>query len=362
MGYSTTTSHQITHYYDYFRDKEIVFTKANLRSLKIDPRQIYVRCNGGQWPCIINSSSLQMAKIIIGTQSGAYAEMTKDKNITVSLKYCFIDQNNQPIHFFVNCTILDIKNYQNTNELAVVTLEFTQRPPDDLISRIGEFIEASENFINRKEERIVINSNSLRKLGMEKEESIVWIDNVPRRCILKDLSFSGAKIMLVGIPKFLVGKPINLKIDFYDTSESILVSGVIPRAEFLEGRQDISSVHISFNADTVPMTYKMHINSYITTFQKNFLQQDKPVQNEPEEKKIESAGNTEEQKKVAEEQKAAIMGNPVTAQTSAKPDTNTNQVQAESKPVETPKPVETLEDISLDADLPDLDIDEIGLP
>ena len=264
-------SQQISRYYDFFRDKEIVFTKSNLQILKMDPRQIYVKCAGGQWPCLINSSSLQSAKIILGTNSGAFLAIQKDKNITISLRYCFLDANNAPIHFFVNCTVGDINKYQNTEELAVVTLNFTQRPPDDLIFKIGEFLEASENFYHRKEERIDINKNSIRKLGLEKEESIIFVENVPRRCILKDLSFSGAKVMLVGVPKFLVGKNIALKIDFIDTNESVLVPGIIPRAEFLEGRKDIASVHIAFNADTVPMVYKIHINSFITTYQKTIL-------------------------------------------------------------------------------------------
>lgn len=264
-------SNQISRYYDFFRDKEIVFTKANLKALHIDPRQVYLKCNGGQWPCIINSSSLQDAKIIIGTNSGAYTEMIKNKGATVQLRYCFLDQSNSPIHFFVTCNVVSAGSYQNTSELAIVSLEFTQRPPDDLIMRIGEFIEASENFSNRKEERIDINANSLRKLGIEKEESIIFIDNVPRRCILKDLSFSGAKVMLVGVPKFLVGKPINLRIDFTDTNESIIVQGIIPRAEFLEGRKDICVVHIAYKSEIVPMTYKIHINNYITNFQKTVL-------------------------------------------------------------------------------------------
>ena len=242
-------SHQISRYYDFFRDKEIVFTKANVQILKMDPRQIYVKCAGGQWPCLINSSSLQSAKI----------------------SYCFVDANNAPIRFFVKCAVGDINKYQNTEELAVVTLNFTQRPPDDLIFKIGEFLEANENFYHRKEERIDINKNSIRKLGLEKEESVIFVENVPRRCILKDLSFSGAKVMLVGVPKFLVGKNIALKIDFIDTNESVLVPGIIPRAEFLEGRKDIASVHIAFNGDSVPMVYKIHINSFITTYQKTIL-------------------------------------------------------------------------------------------
>lgn len=266
-----STSHQISRYYDYFRDKEIVFTKANLKSLKIDPRQIYIKCNGGQWPCIINSSSLQMAKIIIGTASGAFQEITKKKDNSLSLRYCFLDQNNAPIHFFVNCNIGEVAKYQNTDELALVTLLFTQRPPDDLISRIGEFVEACENFKIRREERIDINSKSIQKLGIDKEESVILVEQVPRRCVLKDLSFGGAKVMLVGIPKFLIEKSVVLKIEFSDTNESLGIPGKITNAEFLEGRKDISLCHIVYDVDQVPMSYKIHINNFITTVQKSML-------------------------------------------------------------------------------------------
>ena len=139
---SVTTSHHISRYYDYYRDKEIVFTKANLKSLRIDPRQIYLKSNGGQWPCIINSSSLQQAKVIVGTASGIYTTVQKNRSAPISIRYCFFDQNNEPIQFSVNCNVLEIKPFQNSNELAMVTLNFTQRPPDDLILRIGEFIVA----------------------------------------------------------------------------------------------------------------------------------------------------------------------------------------------------------------------------
>ncbi len=269
MGVSTSL--QTTRYYDFFRDKEIIFTKANLRSLHIDPRQIYIKCNDGQYPCIINSTSLQMAKIIIGTTGAAYTFLTKNKATVVSLRYCFLDQNNAPIQFFVNCTVMDVQPYQNSKELAIVTLEFTQRPPDDLILHIGEFIEAQENFINRREERIEINENSMRKLGIQKEESVIYIEKVPRRCILKDLSFSGAKVMLVGVPKFLVNKAQALAINFTDTNEQCLLNGKIVRSEFLEGRKDIAICHLAFDDNEVPMTYKMHINNYITTLRKKAL-------------------------------------------------------------------------------------------
>jgi len=296
MGIENTT--KISRYYDYFRDKEVVFTKANLNFLRMDPRQIYLKCNGGQWPCIINSTSLQMAKVIVGTSSGAYVEINKKKETPVSLRFCFIDEDGSPIFFFVNCTVAEVKPYQGSNELAIVNLSFTQRPPDDLIARVGEFVEVNENFNIRKEERIAINKNSMRELGILKEESVIFIANVPRRCILKDVSFGGARVMLLGIPKFLQDKLVQLRLLFSDTNEQVALNGSIVNAVFMEGRKDISIVNIQFNANEIPMSYKFHINRYITSYQKKII--------ENQMKNAEAAAKAaEEEAKKAEEAKAA---------------------------------------------------------
>ena len=269
MGISN--NNQNSRYYDFFREQEIIFTKSNIQILHLDLREVYIKFNGGQWPCIINSTSLQSAKIIIGTASGAYKEMVNNPKVSLSLRYSFIEPNESKVQFFVACAVDKIIPLPNTEELVIVSLLFTQRPPDDLISRIGEFIETNENFKNRKEDRIEINQNSIRKLGIEREESIVFVEGIPRQCILKDLSFGGAKIMFVGIPKFLIDKPVDLKITFSETNDTVGIKGVIKDAEFLEGRKDIASVHIKFDEDKVPLLYKRRINNYITTCQKNML-------------------------------------------------------------------------------------------
>lgn len=301
MGISTSL--QISRYYDFFRDKEIVFTKANLQLLKLDPRQIYLKCGGGQWPCIINSSSLQSSKIIIGKGSGAYALLQKNPKAPVSLRFCFFSQEKSPIHFFVNCVVDEIQNYTHTNELALITLNFSQRPPDDLILRIGEVLEANENFVNRHEDRINITKESLRALEIEKEEAIVFIENVPRRCIMKDLSFNGAKVLCVGIPKFLINKTVGLRIKFIDTEEICLVHGTIVRSDSLEGRKEIAVVHIKFDSKKVPMIYKIHINNYITMFHKSMLGSNKnvvyqdDVQEQSSEKQLKETKETENKQK-----------------------------------------------------------------
>ena len=340
MGIENTN--KISRYYDYFRDKEVVFTKANLNFLRIDPRQIYLKCNGGQWPCIINSTSLQMSKVIVGTSSGVYVEINKKKESPVSLRFCFIDENGQPIYFFVNCTVTEIKQYQGSQELAIVTLTFTQRPPDDLISKIGEFVEVNENFNIRKEERIGINKNSMRELGILKEESVIFIANVPRRCILKDISFGGARVMLLGIPKFLQDKIVQLRILFSDTNEQVALNGTVVNAVFMEGRKDISIVNIQFNANEIPMSYKFHVNRYITSYQKKIIENqmknaEAQAKAAEEEAKKAAEAKAEREKKIAEnmaaevaEEKKAAAEKVAKAATSAGTGENPSEAEAQA--------------------------------
>lgn len=265
------TSQQLQNYYDFYRDKEVTYTKEVLRTLAVDPRQIYVKCNGAQWPCIINSTSFQIARIIVGTKGGAYAAMAKKDPPPVSLRFYFIQQHDQPISFFVTGRITDISPYMNSTELAVITLTFTQRPPDDLIEKIGSMLEANSNAIRRKDERIIITDDAKRRMNMTRDETIIFIQNVPCRCILRDISFSGAKVILLGIEKFIQGKETILRIHFDEPDEIIQLAGHVVKTSPVEGRPEIIYACLQFDEAAVPTSYRIRINTYLTSMRKTIL-------------------------------------------------------------------------------------------
>ena len=257
------TSQQITRYYDQFCDTEIAFSKDIIRVLNLDPRQIYIKCNGTQWPCIINSTSFKLARIIVGTKGGAYQMISQKEPPAVSLRFCFKEEGNQMMSFFVNSKVTNISPYMNSQDLVVVTLTFTQRPPDDLIEQIGGLLEANQNAIRRREEYILINEENKRKLGLVREETVVMIENVPRHCILRQISFGGAKFILLGLSQFLTNKEAVIQMDFEDPPERIQIKGKIVAAGIVEGRKDIVAVNMQFDEKLVSLTYKMHVNGFL---------------------------------------------------------------------------------------------------
>lgn len=266
------TSQQLTNYYNLYRDSEVTFTKDIIRTLKLDPRAIQIKYTSESdvkfSPCILNSTSFQMAKIIISTKDEAFTVLAGKEPPQVQLKFAFMNNDGQMMSFFITSKVSLIKPYTNSSDLAIVTLQFTQRPPDDFIEIIGKMLEANTNAIRRREERIIINEDSKRKLGLTKEECIVVVQSVPRNCIVRDLSFSGAKVVLIGLPNFMVNKDAELKLNFDEPSETIAIKGVIKSAESVEGRKEICSASINFDENQVPLSYKIHVNNYLTSVRK----------------------------------------------------------------------------------------------
>ncbi len=265
------TSQQISQYYEMYKDTEVTFTRDIIRTLSMDPRQIYIKCSGGQWPCIINSTSFVAAKIIVGTKGGAFQQLAQTEAASCSLRFCFFLGDNQILSFFISGHVSSIRLMDGQSDLALVTIEFSQRPPDDLIEMIGHLLDANSNFIKRKDTRIIINAETKRVLTLQKAETIIKVDGVPRNCIMRDISFGGAKVILMGMAQFLQNKPIELLVSFEDPKETFSLKGTIVRIEEIQGRRDIIAVNIKYDEASIPLSYKMHINDFISESRKRQL-------------------------------------------------------------------------------------------
>ena len=336
------TSQQLTRYYDQYRDTEITFTKDIIRALGLDPRQVYVKCNGGQWPCIINSTSFQNAKIIVGTKGGAFQALAAKNNPTANLRFCFNEQEGDGIiTFLVSSRVAEIRPYMNSKDLVIVTLQFAARPPDDLIEICGRLLEANANAIRRREERIPINDDSKRKLNLAKEECNVIVQSVPRHCVVRDISFSGARVILIGLSQYLSGKEAVLRLEFNEPSEILSIKGTVVSADLIQGRKDICLASLKFDESTLPLSFKMHLNAYLTAVRKIQLSaseqiaQQKAAQQAKAEKPAEQQGS-EAVKQVAQTQAAPAQAQAQTAATPASP-AQAQAAPAQSSPAPAPQ-------------------------
>ena len=108
-------------------------------------------------------------------------------------------------------------------------------------------------------------------MNMTRDETIIFIQNVPRRCILRDISFSGAKVILLGIEKFIQGEETILRIHFDEPDEIIQLAGHVVKTSPVEGRPEIIYACLQFDEAAVPTSYRIRINTYLTSMRKTIL-------------------------------------------------------------------------------------------
>jgi hypothetical protein len=261
MGIITTQ--KIVSFYDRFKDIDITFTKEIIQVTGLIAQDVYLKCRGELWPCIVYSSSFKGVKVLANIKTGLALKL-EEANNAISIKFCFKSlDGGGPVAFFVTSQSVGYAPYGKETDVAILTLQFTQRPPDDLIMIMGRILEADFNFAKRKDDRISISLDSQRKMRILPKECAIFIEGVPRHCILRDVSFSGAKVIMIGVAKFLVNKDIALRVDFDEPRESFLIRGRFVRSEMVEGRKDLVALGVQFTESLVPMGYKVRINDYL---------------------------------------------------------------------------------------------------
>jgi hypothetical protein len=259
---SIITSQQLSRYLDLYGHTEVTFNRQVIDATGLIPGNVFLKVTDQQWPCIIYSSSLSAARVIASVKSSFFENLRQTGN-HASLRYSFrLPDKSDPISFFVACRVSGFTPYNPKNpDVQLISADFTQRPPDDLILVLGVLLEANSNAQRRKDERIVITPESIKRLGLESKETYVHVEGVPRKCIVRDLSFGGARVLVPGVAKFLEHKKASLKIARGDSSEEMTIPGEIARVESVEGRRDIVVLGIHFTDP--PMSYKLMINGYL---------------------------------------------------------------------------------------------------
>jgi len=250
-------------FYNTFKGIDITFTKDMIQVTGLITEQVHLKCGSDFWPCVFFSTSFQGAKIVANIKSGLIEKLQKANN-SISLRYCFKDpEDGTPLTFFVAGRVLGVAPYKNSNDVSLLSIQFTQRPPDDLIEIIGRVLDANVNSQKRKDEKILITNDSQRRLKLLSKETVAFIQEVPRRCILRELSFYNAKVVMLGVAKFIVDKETALRFDFDDPRESFLVKGKFVNSEEVAGKQEMIALAMDYDEPRIPMGYKIRINEYM---------------------------------------------------------------------------------------------------
>jgi hypothetical protein len=261
---STHSSHQVSHLYATYRDTEVTFNSQVIIASGLLTSEVQLTFGDRHLPCVLYACSMKGARVIaeIGPQ---FAPVLSAPGATGLLRLGFRNDPKAAVEsFFVPARVESLNEYHPQKpHVQFVSLEFTQKPSDILIGILGSLLEIKANALRRRDERIVLTPESMKRIGLPSKESCVAIGGSTRRCILRDLSFGGAKILISTFGTPQTEKKVHLKLTKCELKDDTVLDGAIVRVEDVEGRNDLVALSIQFSTDT-PISYKQKINSFFS--------------------------------------------------------------------------------------------------
>ena len=224
-----------------------------------------MRVTGFPIPCVIYSSSMIGAKALANLES-EYFKKIRESNNKVSLRFSFKREDDTiPRTFFIASKATGFRPYNKMNpKTNFVNLSYTQKPPDDLIEILGTLLDTNINSKKRKEHRIIIDDITLRMLGLKNWSTILRFQTKFQNAILRDLSFSRAKVLAAGPSGSFANKESVLQLSFSDLDTPLVLPGKIVRTEEVGERRDITSVALLSEEPQIPLEYKTRINQFFS--------------------------------------------------------------------------------------------------
>jgi hypothetical protein len=256
------TSQHLSRYFQTYHDTEITFNSQVIVASGLLTAEVRLTIGDQHIPCVLYACSMQGARVIAEIGEDAAAALKRSHNLT-ALRLGFQQQDESaPLVFFVATRVESLSEYNTQKpQVRFVTLEFTQRPSDVLIGVLGSLLEIKANALQRRDERIVLTPEIMKRIGLPSKESCVAIGGSPHRCILRDLSFGGAKILTSTAGIGSEAKKVLLKLTRCELRDDAVLDGSVVRVEDVEGRTDLVALSIQFSSDT-PISYKQKINSF----------------------------------------------------------------------------------------------------
>lgn len=259
------TNQLISQLYAKYKSIDVSFNKDVTKTTGLQPRKVFLKFKELQRPCVLYSCSLESARVIAALPDSILTQL-QNEELGASLRLSFMREDStkpEEHNFFIQTRVQNHVSFSKEQpDLYLLTLHYSTRPPDDLIEILGFLLEANVNATKRTEERILITVESLKGLHLGSKNCILMIDSIPRKGILRDISFSGCKVIIQGNAKFLMNKQVVVKL-INDKGEAIEIPGKILRFEEVQGRRDLAAVALIFALEDLPLSYKMMINNFL---------------------------------------------------------------------------------------------------
>lgn len=250
--------------YQEYLDTELTYSKEVAAGLGVLPADTSLKWQGELLPCVVHSASFRSAKVLARLDESRWKELQLGSKL-VTLTLTFLQAKTGKKELFQFNGTLQILQQHGAGEgerSMLLGVVFSHRPPEGFLQAHGSYLNLKKEANQRREDRIPLNEETRELLGLATLNTTVVVDHIERKCLLRELSYSGARVILTGVAPFLLDKPFTLSVPLASKA-AMDIPGKIVRAEAVEGHKGLAVIALGYHQDRVPV-------EYLRTLQKGF--------------------------------------------------------------------------------------------
>lgn len=253
-------------FYDQYHETNITINKKVIVFLKLIMQNIIFKTANISTNCILYSLSMNTAMILLNVDKINISEISSK---ICALKLAFQSHERKTkIFLHIDVKVTGSKQFNSANnKLSLIYLSFCKAPPDDLISIIGSYLKNQQIIEKRKEERIIFNEQTKKRMGFFDPVSVLSMNNAQQKCIIKDISYSGSLVIVKGDFTRLINAPVTLSIIENIKNNRMDITGTIIRSDIIAPDNVISALGLHFDEDKIPVIYHNKIAEYLSSYE-----------------------------------------------------------------------------------------------
>lgn len=256
LGMTLLGTSVLQNLYQEFLDTELTYSKEVAVGLGVLPADSGLKWAGELHPCVVHSCSFRAAKVLVRlTASQGKLMASGPKLTTLTMTFLQPKTGKKELYQF-NGTLQVHQQYgAGEAELSVlVVVAFSHRPPEGFLQAHGSYLNLKKEANQRREDRIALTAENRALLELANLNTLVTVEHIERKCLLRELSYNGARVILTGVAPFLLEKPFILDLPFVGRPV-LKIPGNIVRAEPIEGHRGLAVIALGYHPDRVPVDY-----------------------------------------------------------------------------------------------------------
>jgi len=250
--------------YQEYLDTELTYTREVAAGLGLLPAESTLKWQGELYPCVVHACSFRQAKVLLRLNADQWKAMEFGSRIT-TLTLTFLQAKTAKKELFQFNGALQILQQHGApdHELSIlVGVSFNHRPPEGFLQAHGSYLNLKKEANQRTEDRISLNEETRDLMGLASLSTTVTVDHIERKCLMRELSYNGARVILTGVAPFLLDKPFTFSVPLQGRNV-LEIPGKIVRAEAVEGHRGLAVIALGYHPERVPV-------EYLRTLQKGF--------------------------------------------------------------------------------------------